>query len=132
MLATDLKQKLKENAEQEVVKGIMNELRGTLVIMQQVAARLQAEGKSGGQAQPGQPADPGSNAGATSDETTDIYGGGNGEHFSQEAQPAEHSSTSDQAEITADQNYADEPEVTAAASQGDDSVEAEFRQTNED
>ncbi len=41
MLAVELKQKIKENADRESVKGIMNELRGMLVILQQAASRGQ-------------------------------------------------------------------------------------------
>jgi molecular chaperone DnaK len=38
MLVTDLRQKLKDDADQETIKSIMNELRGALVLLQQAAA----------------------------------------------------------------------------------------------
>jgi molecular chaperone DnaK len=38
MLVSDLRQKLKDDADQETIKSIMNELRGALVILQQAAA----------------------------------------------------------------------------------------------
>ncbi len=41
MLSVDLKQKIKDNADRESLKGIMNELRGMLVILQQATARGQ-------------------------------------------------------------------------------------------
>jgi len=41
MLSVDLKKKIKDNADRESVKGIMNELRGMLVILQQAATRGQ-------------------------------------------------------------------------------------------
>jgi molecular chaperone DnaK len=45
MLVNDLRQKLKDDADQETVKSIMNELRGALVLLQQAAhQREQAEG----------------------------------------------------------------------------------------
>ncbi len=138
MLATDLAQKLKEGADQETVKGVMNELRGTLVILQQVAARLHAEGKGGpppttGGASPAAPTDdpyaqsaPTANAGA-------AYGGGNGGQVDPYAQayPAA-GGQSDQAELQASEQNPEEPEVTAAVGQGDESVEAEFRQTSDE
>jgi len=39
MLVSDLRQKLKDNVDQETLKGIMNELRGAMVILQQASAR---------------------------------------------------------------------------------------------
>jgi molecular chaperone DnaK len=47
MLVTDLRQKLKDNAEQDTVKSIMNELRGALVILQQAIARPGGDGEGG-------------------------------------------------------------------------------------
>jgi molecular chaperone DnaK len=44
MLVNDLRQKLKDDADQETVKSIMNELRGALVILQQAAYRGEEEG----------------------------------------------------------------------------------------
>jgi len=41
MLVTDLRQKLKDDADQETIKSIMNELRGALVLLQQAAATHQ-------------------------------------------------------------------------------------------
>jgi molecular chaperone DnaK len=38
MLVTDLREKLKDDADQETIKSIMNELRGALVLLQQAAA----------------------------------------------------------------------------------------------
>lgn len=38
MLVTDLRQKLKDGADQETIKSIMNELRGALVLLQQAAS----------------------------------------------------------------------------------------------
>jgi molecular chaperone DnaK len=46
MLSVDLKQKMKDNADRETLKGIMNELRGMLVILQQAAARGQETAQS--------------------------------------------------------------------------------------
>jgi len=43
MLVNDLRQKLKDDADQETVKSIMNELRGALVILQQAAYRGEEE-----------------------------------------------------------------------------------------
>ncbi len=58
MLVTDLRQKLKDSAEQETVKSIMNELRGALVILQQAVARPGADGRGGvgenGDSEPGE------------------------------------------------------------------------------
>jgi molecular chaperone DnaK len=39
MLVEDLRQKLKDEADQETIKSIMNELRGALVLLQQAASR---------------------------------------------------------------------------------------------
>jgi molecular chaperone DnaK len=46
MLSVDLKQKMKDNADRDTLKGIMNELRGMLVILQQAAARGQETAQS--------------------------------------------------------------------------------------
>ena len=54
MLVSDLRQKLKDNADQETVKTIMNELRGALVLLQQAATARgvnvpgPGEGENGG------------------------------------------------------------------------------------
>ncbi len=49
MLVADLRQKLKDEAELESVKQIMNELRGALVLLQQAATRGGDEGGGGAQ-----------------------------------------------------------------------------------
>ncbi|HEY9684223.1 MAG TPA: molecular chaperone DnaK [Oculatellaceae cyanobacterium] len=43
MLVEDLRQKLKDDADQETIKSIMNELRGALVLLQQAANRAGAD-----------------------------------------------------------------------------------------
>jgi len=55
MLVEDLRQKLKDEADQETIKSIMNELRGALVLLQQAASRagidpndMSGEGEGGG------------------------------------------------------------------------------------
>jgi len=48
MLVADLRQKLKDDADQETVKTIMNELRGALVLLQQAAAQRGGEPNGGG------------------------------------------------------------------------------------
>ena len=48
MLVADLRQKLKDEADLESVKQIMNELRGALVLLQQAATRGGDEGGGAG------------------------------------------------------------------------------------
>jgi len=48
MLVADLRQKLKDDADLESVKQIMNELRGALVLLQQAATRGGDEGGGAG------------------------------------------------------------------------------------
>ncbi len=47
MLVTDLRQKVQDDADHEVVKSIMNELRGSLVLLQQAAALKEASAENG-------------------------------------------------------------------------------------
>lgn len=70
MLVADLRQKLKDEAELETIKQIMNELRGALVLLQQAAGRG-AEGSEEDYGATGAPA----NGGAAGDYQ---YGGGDG------------------------------------------------------
>ncbi|MBC7996352.1 MAG: Hsp70 family protein, partial [Leptolyngbya sp.] len=70
MLVADLRQKLKDEAELETIKQIMNELRGALVLLQQAAGRGAEEGEEDFTAQGGQ-----ANGGAAGDYQ---YGGGDG------------------------------------------------------
>ena len=101
MLASDLRQKMKDKASREAIKGIMNELRGMLVILQQAAARGQ-EAEQAAQV----PAD---NAGAA-----EAYNPAapNGEHSpAGQASPEEYSA--------------------AASSNPDESIDAEFHHTEE-
>jgi molecular chaperone DnaK len=49
MLVTDLREKLKDNADQETVKSIMNELRGALVLLQQAASTKMGDQPDGGE-----------------------------------------------------------------------------------
>ncbi|HEY9785410.1 MAG TPA: molecular chaperone DnaK [Candidatus Obscuribacterales bacterium] len=54
MLVADLRQKLKDDADLETVKTIMNELRGALVLLQQAAGREDFAGATAGAAPGGQ------------------------------------------------------------------------------
>lgn len=72
MLVTDLKQKLKDGADQDTLKNIMNELRGALVILQQAAGR--EAGEEGGE-QPEDGADGGAPY-ATGGDQQGFAGGG--------------------------------------------------------
>ncbi len=104
MLAVDLKQRIKENADRESVKGIMNELRGMLVILQQAATRGQDITIPPGQ---------GPDAAIINGELTEQQPDNNGEH--------------------ADSSDADATEYTAAAaSNPDESIDAEFRHSSEE
>ncbi len=47
MLVTDLRQKVQDDADHEVVKSIMNELRGSLVLLQQAAALKEVNSENG-------------------------------------------------------------------------------------
>jgi len=125
MLATDLDQKLKENADAEVVKGIMNELRGTLVLLQQAAARLAVEGKNAPSPNSAEapPLDPYGAADPTLP-PEDLFNtnGGNGGQATASPPPGFD---------TSDLDLLDQTEITAA-SQGDESIDAEFRPSKEE
>ncbi|MBS2001209.1 MAG: molecular chaperone DnaK [Candidatus Obscuribacterales bacterium] len=55
MLVNDLRQKLKDNADQETIKSIMNELRGALVLLQQAANTHGGGASNGGEDMGGDP-----------------------------------------------------------------------------
>jgi molecular chaperone DnaK len=55
MLVTDLRQKLKDGADQETIKSIMNELRGALVLLQQAASTHGGGASNGGEGMEGDP-----------------------------------------------------------------------------
>lgn len=55
MLVNDLRQKLKDNADQETIKSIMNELRGALVLLQQAANTHHGGASNGGEDMGGDP-----------------------------------------------------------------------------
>jgi molecular chaperone DnaK len=78
MLVSDLRTKLKEEAELETIKSIMNELRGALVLLQQAAYQRGGgvEGGAGGGPQDGDYGGGGSNGGAGGG--YDGGGGGDG------------------------------------------------------
>jgi molecular chaperone DnaK len=71
MLVSDLRQKLKEDADQETVKQIMNELRGALVLLQQAASQRGGEPFADYGGEGGFGGEPGGNGGAN-------HGGGGG------------------------------------------------------
>lgn len=71
MLVEDLRQKLKDEADQETIKSIMNELRGALVLLQQAASRA---GIDASEFDPG--GDNGANGGGGEAGYSDGYGSG--------------------------------------------------------
>jgi Molecular chaperone len=119
MLVADLRQKLKDGADMETLKSIMNELRGALVLLQQ-AARSKGEQEvqvedwqeqgayGGGYDQGGGGYDQGGGAG---------YGGGGGGGYDQGGGGYDYSESTEQ-------------EVGYTAS-GDDVVDAEYRQSDD-
>jgi molecular chaperone DnaK len=118
MLSVDLKQKIKDNADRETIKGIMNELRGMLVILQQAAARGQEAQAS--EAAQGGPVDAGevdtevdaNLSAAANDSIEPVSNGENGGSAGVD---------NSQAEYTA-----------ATSSNPDESIDAEFRQSPEE
>jgi molecular chaperone DnaK len=78
MLVTDLRQKLKDDADQETVKSIMNELRGALVLLQQAAATHHDGQPNGGEGGYGEGGDPYGGAGAGYDYGAGATGGDGG------------------------------------------------------
>ena len=111
MLSVDLKQKIKDNANREAVKGIMNELRGMLVILQQVAARGQEATQ---------------NAGATEDSAVDL-GIDLAEPTQGSASPANNNGEHNL------HGSAEDTEFTIATSTNpDESIDAEFRPSSEE
>ncbi|HEY9760868.1 MAG TPA: molecular chaperone DnaK [Oculatellaceae cyanobacterium] len=71
MLVEDLRQKLKDDADQETIKSIMNELRGALVLLQQAANRAGADVSPFGEGEGGE-----NGANGSGEEGYSGYGGG--------------------------------------------------------
>jgi molecular chaperone DnaK len=70
MLINELRQKLKENADPETLKGVMNDLRGVLVVIQQAASRSPV-GAGAGSAESG-PSETPPGGGGGSDDVVDA------------------------------------------------------------
>ncbi|MBK9146119.1 MAG: molecular chaperone DnaK [Candidatus Melainabacteria bacterium] len=115
MLVADLRQKLKDGADLETLKSIMNELRGALVLLQQ-AARAKAGG--GDEWQEGD-----DDAGYGTDGGYEQGGYDDGGYAAQEEVPYD-----PYAGTGIDQQVQEESGFTAS---GDDVVDAEFHQTDE-